>query len=73
MKQKSLQVKGVSQKLKTLNIWGALGSSEHSYKGSPQDAQKSCPDCLRIQLTVVWLNFTMPNQTVKNDLKVKKI
>ena len=26
-----------------------------------------------IQLTVAWLNLTMPNQTVKNDLKAKKI
>ena len=34
---------------------------------------KSCPDCLRIQLTVTWLNLTMPNQTVKNGLKAKKI
>ena len=34
---------------------------------------KSCPDCLRIKLTVAWLNLTMPNQTVKNDLKAKKI
>ena len=31
------------------------------------------PDCLRIQLTVVWLNFDHPNQTVKNGLKAKKI
>ena len=29
--------------------------------------------CLRIQLTVAWLNLTMPNQTVKNGLKAKKI
>ena len=29
------------------------------------------PDCLRIQLTVVWLNFDRPNQTVKNGLKVR--
>ena len=35
--------------------------------------KKSCPDCLRIQLTVAWLNLTMPNQTVKNGLKAKKI
>ena len=27
---------------------------------------------LRIQLTVAWLNFTMPNETVKNRLKAKK-
>ena len=27
----------------------------------------------RIQLTVVWLNLTIPNQIVKNDLKTKKI
>ena len=25
------------------------------------------------QLTVAWLNLAMPNQTVKNDLKAKKI
>ena len=30
------------------------------------------PDCLRIQLTVAWLNLTMPNQTVRNSLKAKK-
>ena len=30
-------------------------------------------DCLRIQLTVAWLNLTMHNQTVKNGLKAKKI
>ena len=30
-------------------------------------------ECLRIQLTVVWLNLTMANQTVKNGLKAKKI
>ena len=35
--------------------------------------KKISPDCLRIQLTVTWLNLTMPNQTVKNDLKAKKI
>ena len=29
--------------------------------------------CLKIQLTVPWLNLTMPNQTVKNGLKAKKI
>ena len=29
--------------------------------------------CFRIQLTVAWLNLTMPNQTVKNGLKAKKI
>ena len=30
--------------------------------------------CLsRIQLKVPWLNLTMPNQTVKNSLKAKKI
>ena len=28
---------------------------------------------LRIQLTVAWLNLTIPNQTVKNGLKAKKI
>ena len=28
---------------------------------------------LRIQLTVAWFNLTMPNQTVKNGLKAKKI
>ena len=28
---------------------------------------------LRIQLSVTWLNSTMPNQTVKNSLKAKKI
>ena len=28
---------------------------------------------LRIQLTITWLNLTMPNQTVKNSLKTKKI
>ena len=39
MKQKSQQVKGVSQKLKKLSILGAMGNSEHSYEGSPQDAQ----------------------------------
>ena len=33
----------------------------------------SHPDCLRIQLTIAWLNLTMPNQTVKNSLKAKKI
>ena len=32
-----------------------------------------CPDYLRIQLTVAWLNLTMPNPTVKNGLKAKKI
>ena len=26
-----------------------------------------------IQLTVAWLNLTMPNQTVQNGLKAKKI
>ena len=26
-----------------------------------------------IQLTVAWFNLTMPNQTVENDLKAKKI
>ena len=26
-----------------------------------------------MQLTVAWLNLTMPNQTVKNGLKAKKI
>ena len=31
------------------------------------------PLLLRIQLTVTWLNWTMPNQTVKNSLKAKKI
>ena len=31
------------------------------------------PWLLRIQLTVAWLNLTMPNQTVKNSLKAKKI
>ena len=31
------------------------------------------PWLLRIQLTVTWLNLTMPNQTVKNSLKAKKI
>ena len=31
------------------------------------------PWLLRIQLTVTWLNLTMPNQTVKNGLKAKKI
>ena len=30
-------------------------------------------DCLKIQLTVAWLNLTMHNQTVKNGLKAKKI
>ena len=30
-------------------------------------------DYLRIQLTVAWLNLIMPNQTVKNGLKAKKI
>ena len=29
--------------------------------------------CLRIQLKVGWLNLTMPNQTVRNDLKAKKM
>ena len=28
---------------------------------------------LRIQLTVAWLNLNMPNQTLKNGLKAKKI
>ena len=32
-----------------------------------------CPDYLRIQLTVAWLNLTMPNRTVKTGLKAKKI
>ena len=31
------------------------------------------PWLLKIQLTVVCLNLTMPNQTVKNSLKAKKI
>ena len=31
------------------------------------------PWLLRIQLTVTWLNLAMPNQTVKNNLKGKKI
>ena len=31
------------------------------------------PWLLRIQLTVAWLNLTMPNQTVENSLKAKKI
>ena len=31
------------------------------------------PWLLRIQLTVTWLNLNMPNQTVKNSLKAKKI
>ena len=31
------------------------------------------PWLLRIQLTVTWLNLTMPNQTAKNSLKAKKI
>ena len=35
--------------------------------------KKSYPDCLRIQLTVAWLNLAIPNQTVKNGLKAKKI
>ena len=35
--------------------------------------KKSCPDCLRIQLTVAWLNLTMPNQKVKNGLQAKNI
>ena len=35
--------------------------------------KKLCPDFLRIQSTVAWLNLTMPNETVKNDLKAKKI
>ena len=30
------------------------------------------PRLLRIRLTVAWLNFTMPNETVKNRLKAKK-
>ena len=29
--------------------------------------------CLRIQLTVAWLNLIVPNQTVKNVLKAEKI
>ena len=32
-----------------------------------------CPDCLRMQLTVAELNFPMPNETVKNGLKTKKV
>ena len=35
--------------------------------------KESCPDYLKIQLTVAWLNLTMPNQTIKNSLKAKKI
>ena len=35
--------------------------------------KKSCPDCLRIQLTVAWLNLTMPSQIVKNSLNAKRI
>ena len=31
------------------------------------------PRLLRIQLTLTWFNLTMPNQTVKNSLKAKKI
>ena len=31
------------------------------------------PWLLRIQLTVAGLNLTMPNQTVENSLKAKKI
>ena len=34
---------------------------------------KEIMSCLRIQWTVAWLNLTMPNQTVKNGLKAKKI
>ena len=34
--------------------------------------KKSCPDCLRIQLAVVWLNLTMPNQTVKMAQRLKR-
>ena len=35
--------------------------------------KKIMPWLLRIELTVAWLNLTMPNQTVKNSLKAKKI
>ena len=43
--------------------------------------KKSCLHCLRIlimscfriQLTVAWLILTMPNETVKNGIKAKKI
>ena len=31
------------------------------------------PWLLKIQLTVTWLNLTMPNQTIKNSLIAKKI
>ena len=31
------------------------------------------PWLLRIQITVAWLSLTMPNQTLKNSLKAKKI
>ena len=39
----------------------------------PVVIMKEIMSCLRIQLTVAWLNLTMPNQTVKNGLKAKKI
>ena len=34
---------------------------------------KEIMPCLRIELTVAWLNSIMPNQTVKKGLKAKKI
>ena len=40
----------------------------------PLEIMKEIIRCLsRIQFKVPWLNLTMPNQTVKNSLKAKKI
>ena len=39
----------------------------------PAVIMKEIMSCLRIQLTVAWLNLTIPNQTVKNDPKAKEI
>ena len=49
-----------------------------SHKCLPQKSGLHClkiliMSCFRIQLTVAWLNLTMPNETVKNGIKAKKI
>ena len=49
-----------------------------SHKCLPEKSGLHClkmliMSCFRIQLTVAWLNLTMPNETVKNGIKAKKI
>ena len=47
-----------------LIVYGSISNNERNHALTAKDP---------IQLTVTWLNLTRPNQTVKNNLKAKKI